>query len=258
MDLLRAYAAIWDEVEARSAGQGPAVRQAVVAEVRAREFMGSRLNRTFECSLGEFLETSGAAFVDHLSGAPLCEGGAQRDLTVDLLGEYIELTATLWFDTGPFPRPLPRVLSDPAALLPVLPFIFAGNASPPGFSIEIGCSGVRCDAAGCVQACGGRWRHSGQASTTCFLSAGSRCAVCKDDAHDHANDDDKDGDDGDADDDDDDDDDALVGVLGSGALSALHLPPLIALRRARADLQTGGDGASAVRREADRVGQRVA
>jgi len=56
--------------------------------------MGSTL------SLREWLQAGGCAFVCPLTGASLCEGGEERELTVHNLQEYVHLLAQLWLADG--------------------------------------------------------------------------------------------------------------------------------------------------------------
>ena len=98
--LLEAYCTVVLEARERSKGVDVIGRKALYAELHAREFMSRYLNRSYQCSLGDFLASSGATFKDPLTGAPLCAGGADRALQVENLDEYVELVAIFWFDTG--------------------------------------------------------------------------------------------------------------------------------------------------------------
>jgi hypothetical protein len=98
--LLEAYSAVVAEMRERAVGLTDAEVRGLVAEVERTEFMSSYLNRSYQCSLGEFLVSSGATFVDPLTGTALCQGGDTRELTVEHLGQYVDLVAGLWFDTG--------------------------------------------------------------------------------------------------------------------------------------------------------------
>ena len=53
-----------------------------------------------QCSLGEFLASTSTTMVDPLTGMALCEDGDKIPLTIENLGEFVELVATSWFDTG--------------------------------------------------------------------------------------------------------------------------------------------------------------
>ena len=53
-----------------------------------------------QCSLGEFLASNSSTMVDPLTGMALCEDGDKMPLTIENLGEFVELVATSWFDTG--------------------------------------------------------------------------------------------------------------------------------------------------------------
>lgn len=102
MDLLRAYCAVWQQVEEELERCGPGERGPVLERAAQREFMGSYLNRSFECSLGDFLEQSHALMMDPLTHACLArdeDGGAAR-LTVARLGEYTAAVAAVWFGSG--------------------------------------------------------------------------------------------------------------------------------------------------------------
>ena len=63
--------------------------------------MAAHLNRqAFTCSLGAYLAQSDAAFLDPLSGAPLCPGGADRPLTPEGVPEFLSLVGDRWFGAG--------------------------------------------------------------------------------------------------------------------------------------------------------------
>jgi len=98
MDLLRAYATLCMPLQEGEL-EG-AARQAKIEELKTREFTSAYLNRTFQCSLAEYLETTAACFVDPLTGEPVCDGGEARELTVQGLPEYVVLVAERWFGSG--------------------------------------------------------------------------------------------------------------------------------------------------------------
>jgi E3 ubiquitin-protein ligase TRIP12 len=98
--LLEAYSIIATELRDRSKGMDAASRATLYAEVSEREFMSTYLHRSYQCSLGEFLTATAASFVDPLTSTPLCVGGRERVLTVENLGEYVDLVASFWFVSG--------------------------------------------------------------------------------------------------------------------------------------------------------------
>ena len=98
--LLEAYSVLVTEMRERCAELDEGGTRAVMAELASREFMSSYLHRSYQCSLAEFLQSSGANFVDPLTGTALCEDGGKRELTVENLGQYVDLVSCLWFDTG--------------------------------------------------------------------------------------------------------------------------------------------------------------
>jgi len=98
--LVGAYCVIVTEMQERSKGMDESARKALVAELEEREFMSSYLNRSYRCSLAQFLATSAASFVDPLTATALCEGGESLKLSVENLAQYVDLIATFWFDAG--------------------------------------------------------------------------------------------------------------------------------------------------------------
>jgi len=98
--LVEAYCVIVAELHERSKGLDEAARSTLVPQLQQREFMACYLNRSYQCSLGEFLSSSAASFVDPLTGTPLCDGGATLELSVENLAQYVDLVATFWFDAG--------------------------------------------------------------------------------------------------------------------------------------------------------------
>ena len=105
-DLVRALAAILDAA-LDAAGCDPAAGPSdpnwphAVALMADAELMAAHLNRqAFTCSLGAYLAQSDAAFLDPLSGAPLCPGGADRPLTPEGVPEFLSLVGDRWFGAG--------------------------------------------------------------------------------------------------------------------------------------------------------------
>jgi len=100
--LVEAYCVIVTEMRERAQAQGAddAASAALIKEFHEREFMARYLHRSYHCSLGEFLATSGATFVDPLTGTVLCHGGQDRAVTVENLAEYVDVVAAFWFDAG--------------------------------------------------------------------------------------------------------------------------------------------------------------
>uniref|UniRef100_A0A7S0H648 HECT domain-containing protein n=1 Tax=Hanusia phi TaxID=3032 RepID=A0A7S0H648_9CRYP len=100
LHLVDAYCAIVSELKARCANVNSDQIGVIFQEMNDREFMASYLNRSYECSLGQFWESSEAKFVDPLTKSPLCSNGASIELTVENLERYVELVADLWFSKG--------------------------------------------------------------------------------------------------------------------------------------------------------------
>ena len=90
MDLLRAYAVMC----------ASASNEEELAALGQVEFTSARLSRSYTCTLEDFLSTSGAKFVDPLTGDALMPGGEEQDLVVHRLPEFVRLVADKWFVSG--------------------------------------------------------------------------------------------------------------------------------------------------------------
>ena len=138
--LVEAFCAIVAEMRECSQGMDDSARAAVLKEFHQREFMASYLNRSYNCSLGEFLATSGATFTDPLTGTVLCHGGQLRAVTVDNLGEYVDVVAAFWFDSG-VRRQMDAFRT---GINDVFPFSSLEVSCPPARSLRCLASRLRC------------------------------------------------------------------------------------------------------------------
>ena len=64
------------------------------------EFASSLLGYQTPLSLRDFLEAVSRGFVCPITDAPLCPGGAELELTVSTLQEYVRLVSRLWLADG--------------------------------------------------------------------------------------------------------------------------------------------------------------
>lgn len=69
-------------------------------KVADAEFAHAKLQLPSPLSLREWLAVACRTFVCPLSGAQLIDGGAERELTVHNLAEYVSLVSSLWLGSG--------------------------------------------------------------------------------------------------------------------------------------------------------------
>jgi len=102
--VVAAYAAVAAELAAadeRLAGRESLVARGARYEAAAdAEFAVARVGLGARLSLRDWLAASGSAFACPVTGAPLCQGGAEIDVSVHNLREYVQLMAQLWLADG--------------------------------------------------------------------------------------------------------------------------------------------------------------
>jgi len=98
-----AYAAVACELAAADAAAGyddPAARRSAAAAAAAAEFAVARMGLGAPMSLADWLAATGATFACPLTGAPLCAGGEEIEVTAESLREFVHLLAQLWLADG--------------------------------------------------------------------------------------------------------------------------------------------------------------
>jgi len=95
-----AVAAQLSAIDSQGPSVGEAARRKQYEAVADAEFAQTHQRLGTRMSLREWLEAGGCSFVCPLTGAPLCDGGEERDLTVHNLQEYVHLLAQLWLADG--------------------------------------------------------------------------------------------------------------------------------------------------------------
>jgi len=96
--VVRAYGQVVKRLESvqKNALLGPSEQAKKKAQIIDAEFTRRYLSVDYDMKLGEYLSSADVAFVDPITGLALCPGGDSKEVTVDNLGEYVELITEAW------------------------------------------------------------------------------------------------------------------------------------------------------------------